>query len=103
MATTGLAALRLGRRFLGIELSEKYAEMARRKLQRWWEDTRLVETEVPEAQAVLPLAPQERPPEPKLGGWELLPESVGGCPPCKYPDHCPCDAATGSTDLWRKD
>ena len=55
LATTGTAALRLGRRFVGIELSEQYADMARRKLARWWEDTRLVEAWVPEAQAVLPL------------------------------------------------
>jgi DNA modification methylase len=30
--TTGLVALRLGRRFLGIELSEKYVEMARGRI-----------------------------------------------------------------------
>lgn len=32
LATTGIVAKRLGRRFIGIELSEKYAEMARNKL-----------------------------------------------------------------------
>lgn len=55
LATTGLAALRLGRRFIGVELSERYAELARRKLVRWWEDTRLVERDVPEPQMALPL------------------------------------------------
>lgn len=31
--TTGVVALRLGRRFLGIELSEQYVEMARRRIE----------------------------------------------------------------------
>lgn len=31
--TTGVVALRLGRRFLGIELSEQYAEMARNRIE----------------------------------------------------------------------
>ena len=30
--TTGLVATKLGRRFLGIDLSEKYCEMARRRI-----------------------------------------------------------------------
>lgn len=40
-ATTGVVALRLGRRFVGIELSEKYAEMARAKLDLYWRDDRV--------------------------------------------------------------
>jgi DNA modification methylase len=32
-ATTGLVALRLGRRYLGVELSPKYAEISRKRLQ----------------------------------------------------------------------
>lgn len=34
-ATTGLVALKLGRRFIGIELKPEYAEMARRRLSPW--------------------------------------------------------------------
>jgi site-specific DNA-methyltransferase (adenine-specific) len=30
--TTGLVALRLGREFIGIELNEKYCEMARKRI-----------------------------------------------------------------------
>lgn len=55
VGTTGVAALRLGRRFIGIELSEQYAQMAREKLRFWWRDTRLVPPEPDAAQAVLPL------------------------------------------------
>ena len=55
LATTGIAALRLGRRFIGIELSEAYADMARKKLTLWWQDARIVEGDVPEGQTVLPL------------------------------------------------
>lgn len=32
-ATTGLVALRLGRRYLGVELSPKYADISRRRLE----------------------------------------------------------------------
>jgi tRNA/tmRNA/rRNA uracil-C5-methylase (TrmA/RlmC/RlmD family) len=32
--TTGLVALRLGRRFVGIELSEDYCELARTRLEK---------------------------------------------------------------------
>jgi len=53
LATTGLVALRLGRRFVGIELSEKYADMARAKLSRWWTRTNLVEPEAPKEQVRL--------------------------------------------------
>ena len=96
LATTGLAALRLGRRFIGIELSETYADLARRKLARWWEDTRLVEAEVPDGQLGLALDAPERPVAARLGGWQLKAESVGGCPPCRFPAEqpCPCEAAT---------
>ena len=31
--TTGLVALRLGRRFVGIELSPEYVEMAKRRIE----------------------------------------------------------------------
>jgi DNA modification methylase len=55
LATTGLAALRCGRSFIGIELSPAYAEMARAKLAQWWRDTRLVAPETPDEQAALPL------------------------------------------------
>lgn len=48
--TTGVVALRLGRSFIGIELSPKYAEMARTKLATWWRKTRLVEPERDAAQ-----------------------------------------------------
>ena len=53
LATTGVVALQLGRRFTGIELSEKYAELARTKLETWWKQTKIVEPEVPEGQEVL--------------------------------------------------
>ena len=46
-------------------------------------------------QVGMPLEAPQRPVEPRLGGWELQAESVGGCPPCKYPEDCACDAATG--------
>jgi len=55
IGTTGLVARRLGRRFVGIELSPKYAAMAREKMRTWWRKTNLSEPDVPEAQAVLPL------------------------------------------------
>lgn len=50
LATTGIAALRLGRRFIGIEISENYAEMARKKLDLWWADAKIVEADVPQEQ-----------------------------------------------------
>jgi hypothetical protein len=56
IGTTGVVAKRLGRRFIGIELSEKYAEMARAKLAMWWRRTELVAADTPPSQAVLPLA-----------------------------------------------
>jgi hypothetical protein len=43
LATTGVVARRLGRRFIGIELSERYAEMARAKLAQWWRPTTVEE------------------------------------------------------------
>ena len=55
LATTGLVALRLGRKFVGIELSDKYADMAEAKLATWWRRSRQVEPETPDGQAVLPL------------------------------------------------
>jgi hypothetical protein len=55
LATTGVVARRLGRRFIGIELSERYAEMARAKLALWWRKADIVEPERDEAQQALPL------------------------------------------------
>lgn len=52
-------ARQLGRRYIGIELSEAYAEMARTKLQKWWDPPTVKAREVPEGQATLPLAPAE--------------------------------------------
>ena len=57
IGTTGVVALRLGRRFMGIALSEKYADMAREKLRLWWRKATLVAPDNHEAQAVLPLEP----------------------------------------------
>ncbi len=51
IGTTGIVAKRLGRRFIGIELSEKYAAMARDKLALWWRRTELVAPPQPVAQA----------------------------------------------------
>jgi hypothetical protein len=61
IGTTGIVAKRLGRRFVGIELSEKYAEMARAKLAMWWRRTEMVASETQDGQSVLPLetTPQE--------------------------------------------
>ncbi len=53
LGTTGVVALQLGRRFVGIELSEKYAELARTKLATWWRQTKIVEPDVPDGQAAL--------------------------------------------------
>ncbi len=55
IGTTGVVAKRLGRRFIGIELSEKYAGMARDKLALFWRKTNLAEPAAPEGQAVLPM------------------------------------------------
>ncbi len=53
LGTTGVVAMQLGRRFVGIELSEKYAELARTKLATWWRQTKIVEPDVPDGQAAL--------------------------------------------------
>lgn len=57
VGTTLYVARQLGRRFLGIELSESYAEMARTKLQTWW-------------------APGNLAPRAAQAGQEKLPEEV---------------------------
>ena len=44
LATTGIVAKRLGRRFIGIELSEKYAKDAATKMSIWWKRFRTVPT-----------------------------------------------------------
>lgn len=52
--TTALAALRAGRDAVGIELSPEYAEMAGRRLARWWDDDGAAPTaEPPEGQLTL--------------------------------------------------
>ncbi len=53
VGTTGYVALQLGRRFVGIELSEKYAAIARTKLTTWWRPGKITEPDVPEGQAAL--------------------------------------------------
>lgn len=81
VGTTLLAAKRLGRRSIGIELSEKYAQMASEKLQCWWRDTRLVEPEKPKEQMAL-----------------LLDEAR--CPPCQDEAACLCDEAARLVAGW---
>lgn len=53
--TTGVVAARLGRRFVGIELSPTYAEMAREKLKVWW---RRAKVPRPKPREQLPLEPE---------------------------------------------
>jgi hypothetical protein len=50
IGTTLLVAKRLGRRSIGVELSEKYAGMARDKLQLWWRSAALTAPAAPEGQ-----------------------------------------------------
>lgn len=53
IGTTGIVAKRLGRRFIGIELSEKYAEMARKKLDLWWRRATVAPKAAPDGQTTL--------------------------------------------------
>jgi len=41
VGTSLVVARRLGRRFVGIELSEEYCRLARAKLALWWRDDRV--------------------------------------------------------------
>jgi DNA modification methylase len=53
VGTTLYVAKQLGRRAVGVELSERYADIARRKLSTWWAPGKITEPEVPEGQAAL--------------------------------------------------
>ena len=53
VGTTLYVARQLGRRAVGIELSEKYAAIARTKLATWWAPGKITEPAVPEGQAAL--------------------------------------------------
>ena len=50
IGTSLLVARRLGRRYIGVELSEKYAAMAAEKLRVWWRKATLSEAAADEAQ-----------------------------------------------------
>jgi site-specific DNA-methyltransferase (adenine-specific) len=43
--TTGVASLKLGRRFIGIEINKEYFEIARKRISEWEYQTRLNEKE----------------------------------------------------------
>lgn len=51
--TTLLVARRLNRASVGIELNEEYAELGRRRLERWWDKPRTRPTPVPAGQLLL--------------------------------------------------
>jgi tRNA G10 N-methylase Trm11 len=53
VGTSLYVARQLGRRYVGIELSEPYAAMAAEKLRRWWDAPSVTERAAPDAQAVL--------------------------------------------------
>ncbi len=53
VGTTLYVARQLGRRFLGIELSPAYAEMARQKLSLWWDPPNLAPRPAPAGQGAL--------------------------------------------------
>ncbi len=53
IGTTGVVAKRLGRRFVGIELSKPYAAMAQQKLDQYWRKVILKEPERDERQMAL--------------------------------------------------
>jgi DNA modification methylase len=45
--TTGVAAIKLGRRFIGIELEPKYFDIACRRIEEAWKQPRLFEEPKP--------------------------------------------------------
>lgn len=48
--TTGVAALKLGRKFIGIEIEPKYFDIACRRIEEAWKQPRLFEEPKPKAQ-----------------------------------------------------
>lgn len=53
--TTGVAAVRLGRKFIGIEINEKYFEIAQRRIEAAMEETSLLDYAATQHQAELAL------------------------------------------------
>ena len=53
--TTGVAAVRLGRKFIGIEIEPKYFEIAQRRIEAAMEETSLLDYAQKQEQAELPL------------------------------------------------
>ncbi len=51
VGTTLYVARQLGRRFIGIELSKTYAQMARQKLSKWWDPPNLAPRHAPAGQS----------------------------------------------------
>lgn len=49
-ATTGVAALKLGRKFIGIEIEPKYFDIACRRIEEAWKQPRLFEEPKPKAE-----------------------------------------------------
>jgi DNA modification methylase len=54
--TTGVAAIKLGRKFIGIEIEPKYFDIACRRIEEAWKQPRLFEEPKPKAEQLSLLA-----------------------------------------------